>query len=72
MTDKEKIKTLFLKYIQDNLTDKKPEEIMNNLKPMYVLLQEAGLKPEGLTFEKFNAIAQLQYQFNLLKDKLNG
>ena len=65
MTDKEKLKALFIDWLKQNVSDKypniPPEDIAKHLKPLYLLMEEKGLKPQGLTFEKFFQIAELEY-----------
>lgn len=66
---KAKVKTLMLDHLKNtigypNCTD---EQIMKELKPMWVKIEEANLKLEGMTFVHFSAIAQDQYTFNQIK-----
>lgn len=65
---KAKVKKLILDHVAQvlgaNFTD---EQFINELKPMWVKIEEANLKLDGMTFAHFSAIANDQYTFNQIK-----
>lgn len=48
------------------------EQIMQELKPLYVKIEEADLKLPGLTYAHFVAIAGDQYAFCQIKKAMGG
>lgn len=62
---KTKIKEVMVKHLKSkgypNMT---PEQIMQELKPMWIAIEEAGLIRQGMSFQAFVMEAQHAYQFH--------
>lgn len=66
---KEKIKTVMIDHLKSigypNITN---EQIMNELKPMWIKLEEANLIQSGMSFQEFTLHAQQQF---MIADMIN-
>lgn len=62
MTDKEKIKELFVNHLKTlGYPNIDGQVVLDELLTLYKLLDNSELKPEGLTFPIFKQIAITQY-----------
>lgn len=72
-THKEKIKKVMVDHLTQSV--KYPncsnEQIMGQLKPMWILIEEAGLVLPGMNFQAFCAHAQNQFLIAKVNDMMN-
>lgn len=62
MNNKEQIKELFINHLKTlGYPNIDPQVVLNELLTLYKLLDNSGLKPEGLTFPIFKQIAIVQF-----------
>ena len=77
-TEQKQYKTKVKKLIIDHLTsvlgypECTDEQIIKELKPMWLKIEEANLKLPGMTFAHFVSMANDQYTFSQIKKAMGG
>jgi hypothetical protein len=71
---KERIKTLMINHLKlkVNFPNCTNQQVLNELKPMWILIEEANLKLEGMTFQKFVEHARNQAMVSEVSNFFNG
>jgi len=71
MTNQEKIKEVMIQHLRlkgyPNMT---PQQVLAELKPMWMKLGEAGLLPKGASYQSFVQVAQAESHYMTLKEAM--